>query len=447
MRYQLLIKDSEGNILKDDTLAIRLTVLSGSMNGLGIYQEQHSTRTNATGIVNLSIGQGSVVSGDFDEIVWGRELLFLKTELDTALSGTFSHVSTSQFLSVPYAYHSQTTDRVIPCTQAERNALPQPYPGQMIWNTTFNTLQVYNGTSWLCSNAASQANAGPDIDFPFGGTSAQLSATTPACGRGTWSVWDGPLPTFSDIHDPHATITGQNNTFYRLKWTVSNGCDSTFDFVEIIFGFVCGHSTVSFVYQGILVTYGTILKYQNLFNQKCFMDRNLGASQSATSYHDVNSYGDYYQWGRNSDLHELTNSTVISGTTPSDNPGPYFFFPPAYPYDWHEPQNNNLWQNEYNDPCPEGWRVADWGAYNVVFGSGISNQVAFDVLKLPAAGYRAMDGNLSLQGVEGFYWMPEIPSGDPLAWQLTFNQTNYGYINYNTNYRAVATPVRCMKNE
>ena len=83
----------------------------------------------------------------------------------------------------------------------------------------------------------------------------------------------------------------------------------------------------------------------------------------------------------------------------------------------------------------------------MVFGSGINNQVAFDLLKLPAAGCRAMDGNLSLQGVEGFYWMPEIPNGDPRAWQLRFNQTNFGYINYNPDYRAVATPVRCMKNE
>jgi len=33
------------------------------------------------------------------------------------------------------------------------------------------------------------------------------------------------------------------------------------------------------------------------------MDRNLGATQVATSSTDENSYGDLYQWGRRADGH------------------------------------------------------------------------------------------------------------------------------------------------
>lgn len=42
-----------------------------------------------------------------------------------------------------------------------------------------------------------------------------------------------------------------------------------------------------------------------------WMDRNLGATQAATSSTDTAAYGDYYQWGRDSDGHQF----ATSGTT------------------------------------------------------------------------------------------------------------------------------------
>ena len=43
------------------------------------------------------------------------------------------------------------------------------------------------------------------------------------------------------------------------------------------------------------VTYGT----------QTWMDRNLGARRVATAVDDVFSYGNYYQWGRPADGHEI----------------------------------------------------------------------------------------------------------------------------------------------
>ncbi len=45
---------------------------------------------------------------------------------------------------------------------------------------------------------------------------------------------------------------------------------------------------------------------------KTWMDRNLGASQAATSSTDVLSYGDLYQWGRFADGHQCRTSGTIS---------------------------------------------------------------------------------------------------------------------------------------
>ena len=42
------------------------------------------------------------------------------------------------------------------------------------------------------------------------------------------------------------------------------------------------------------------------------MDRNLGASQVATSVTDEFAYGDLYQWGRHADGHQARTSSTTS---------------------------------------------------------------------------------------------------------------------------------------
>jgi hypothetical protein len=45
------------------------------------------------------------------------------------------------------------------------------------------------------------------------------------------------------------------------------------------------------------------------------MDRNLGASQVATSSTDPASYGDLYQWGRPADGHQIRTSAITKECT------------------------------------------------------------------------------------------------------------------------------------
>ena len=93
---------------------------------------------------------------------------------------------------------------------------------------------------------------------------------------------------------------------------------------------------------------------------KTWMDRNLGASQVATSSNDAAAFGDLYQWGRCSDGHEKRTSTTITTLSTTDTPGHGNYIKPgAAPYDWRSPQNNNLWQGGagINNPCPTGYRL------------------------------------------------------------------------------------------
>jgi len=86
---------------------------------------------------------------------------------------------------------------------------------------------------------------------------------------------------------------------------------------------------------------------------RIWMDRNLGASQAATSYTDANSYGDLYQWGRSADGHQCRTSPLHDGdllglaTTSIPNTGQawynHFITLGSSPFDWLANQDNFLW--------------------------------------------------------------------------------------------------------
>jgi len=94
---------------------------------------------------------------------------------------------------------------------------------------------------------------------------------------------------------------------------------------------------------------------------RIWMDRNLGATQAATSSTDAASFGDLYQWGRAADGHQLYNSTITSTqfSTTTTNNGNFVSESGQGIKDWINPSNPNLWQgvNGINNPCPKGFRI------------------------------------------------------------------------------------------
>jgi uncharacterized protein (TIGR02145 family) len=181
---------------------------------------------------------------------------------------------------------------------------------------------------------------------------------------------------------------------------------------------------------------------------KIWMDRNLGATQVATSSTDAASYGDLYQWGRGTDGHQIRTSPTTATLSSSDNPGHgNFILALNIPYDWRSPQNDNLWQgvNGVNNPCPSGYRLPteaeldaerlSWGANNNAAGAFASP------LKLPFAGYRdGSDGSLYRVGTYGGYWSSTV-SGT-YSHYLYFSSSN---AHMNTLDRAYGFSVRCLK--
>ena len=110
MNYQAVIRDGSGNIVASQSVGIRIDILQGSASGTSVYQETFTTTTNAYGSIAIQIGTGTVVSGTFSTIDWGANLYFVETAVDISGGNTYSTISTTQFVSVPYALYAKSSD-------------------------------------------------------------------------------------------------------------------------------------------------------------------------------------------------------------------------------------------------------------------------------------------------------------------------------------------------
>jgi len=194
-----------------------------------------------------------------------------------------------------------------------------------------------------------------------------------------------------------------------------------------------------------------ILNQNEVFNPttgKVWMDRNLGASQVATSSTDAAAYGDLYQWGRAADGHESRTSGTAEILATSDTPGHGDFITNgvSIPYDWRNPQNDNLWQgvNGTNNPCPSGYRLpteAEWEAERTSWSSDDAAGAFASPLKLPVAGYRLNNnGSFYEVGSGGYYWSSTVSGTDARC--LYFYSSSAFML---SNYRARGYSVRCLK--
>lgn len=106
-KYQALLRDKNGILIMDKNVSVRIGILQGSVTGTNVYSETHAVKTSTSGTINLEIGKGSLTTGTFTSINWGKNSFFVKIEMDPAGGNAFELVGTSQLLSVPYALYAE----------------------------------------------------------------------------------------------------------------------------------------------------------------------------------------------------------------------------------------------------------------------------------------------------------------------------------------------------
>lgn len=106
--YQAVVRNTSGEIVSNQNVSFRISILQDSDTGDPVYVETHSATTNQYGLATLKIGQGTVIQGVFGPGAWGIAPHFIKVEIDPDGGSSYIHMGTSQLLSVPYAFHAQT---------------------------------------------------------------------------------------------------------------------------------------------------------------------------------------------------------------------------------------------------------------------------------------------------------------------------------------------------
>jgi len=321
-------------------------------------------------------------------------------------------------------------------TSAQRDAIVSPAEGLILFNTSTGRPNYYYSGNWyewygniIGSIASLNCNlAVHTATLNEGAPASGVSSSVPYT-QGNGGTHQGQTITSTGVTGLTAVTPAGSfaNGAGSLTYTISGtpASSGTASFALNIGGqscdldvsvapaglFTCGISTVTFIYNGSQVTYGTVTGANN----KCWLDRNLGATQVATSSTDGASFGDLFQWGRLDDGHQMRTSLTTATLSSIDQPAHgNFILAPNSPFDWRSPQNNNLWQgvNGINNPCPSGYRVpteAELEAERISWSSNDGAGAFASTLKLPMAGYRpANHGLLWNVGTYGMSWSKTV---------------------------------------
>ncbi|PWH82200.1 fibrobacter succinogenes major paralogous domain-containing protein [Brumimicrobium oceani] len=213
----------------------------------------------------------------------------------------------------------------------------------------------------------------------------------------------------------------------------------------------------TFIYKGVSVTYGAVLS--NAAQPRCWLDRNLGADQIATSKNDQLAYGDLFQWGRLDDLHQNRNSAITVFFSATDIPGHGDFireYTNQNNGDWRQPKNDNLWQGVagINNPCPADYRLPtdiELEAERISWSTNDATGAFNSPLKLALAGQRLQKTGVVVgEGEYGVYWSSTIHSNNPpnlyspiRSKALSFHDDSAGM---GSSRRASGFSIRCIKN-
>ena len=204
-KYQAVARDNSGNLIANQSVGFRISILQNSPTGTSVYSETHTVASNNLGLVNLDLGAGNPVSGTFSTINWGSGNYFVKVELDVTGGSNYLFMGTSQLLSVPYALHAQTANSIANDSDAQTLTI------------NGSTLSISNGNSVTLPSGSTAYTAGSGIGI----NGNVISNTAPnqvvsLTGNGATTV-SGTYPNFvisstDNINDADANPSNELQT-------------------------------------------------------------------------------------------------------------------------------------------------------------------------------------------------------------------------------------------
>jgi len=121
LNYQSVIRDAAGVILSNQPVSFRMNIKDATTGNTTVYSETHTVTTSSQGLVNFTIGSGTIVSGLFSDIDWSHNNS-LQIELDAAGGTTYVAIGTTSFVSVPYALRAKYAENLTNATSAKMSS-------------------------------------------------------------------------------------------------------------------------------------------------------------------------------------------------------------------------------------------------------------------------------------------------------------------------------------
>lgn len=109
LSYQAVIRNNSNQLVSNKAIGMKISLVRGSALGLIVYSETHMPTTNSNGLINIEIGGGTVLSGNFVSNDWSNGPYFIQTDIDPEGGDKYTISGTTQLLSVPYALYAKTS--------------------------------------------------------------------------------------------------------------------------------------------------------------------------------------------------------------------------------------------------------------------------------------------------------------------------------------------------
>jgi hypothetical protein len=239
--YQAVARDGSGAnsvLMANQTINVNFKIREGSAAGAVVYEETHSPTTNGYALFSVVIGEGTVVSGDFNTLDWAGNDHFLEVGINGASVGT------TELNSVPYS--KVATDMALDHIQGVNTAGAAP-----------GSILKFDGTDWVTGNdEVNDADADPVNELQtlsLSGTTLSLSNGGGDINLPGGSVWN---TTGSNIYYDNGFVgigTSSPTTGLHLSSNSNNHdirIDDTFPFVLFNTTTGNGNSGLKFEDQG-----------------------------------------------------------------------------------------------------------------------------------------------------------------------------------------------------
>ncbi|PQA94579.1 hypothetical protein B0A69_08945 [Chryseobacterium shigense] len=235
MSYQAIMRNGSGQLLTNQSIAVKVSVLQGSPAGTLVYSERLTGNTNANGLISMEIGTGTVLSGTFSTINWPSGSYYLKTETDPAGGTNYTIAGTSQLLSVPYALYAKSAGGTggsftIPYTNTVNNAstlfsLINDGDGTSVEgvnNTTSSSIAAVRG---IVSNVAPGGFSSGirGINNGTGGLGIGIWGSQAGSGWGVYGVTPSGLGVYGNSSGAGTGVYANSNSGTGLTATSTNG--------------------------------------------------------------------------------------------------------------------------------------------------------------------------------------------------------------------------------